>query len=48
MPFPVDQAHFQSNRHTRYRMARHRAEWGTRAGHCPGMGGEGTRRGTQA
>jgi hypothetical protein len=40
MPFPVDNSQAQMSNRTFFSVARHRAEWGTRAGLC--AGGEGT------
>lgn len=42
MPFPVDNSQAQMPHRTFFSVARHRAEWGTRAGHYVGSGGEGT------
>lgn len=39
---PVDKSGPQSFPQAYSHVARHRAEWGTHVGHCPGMGGEGT------
>lgn len=39
---PVDKSGPQSFPQAYFQVARHRAEWGTHVGHCPGMGGEGT------